>query len=259
MQVLVLNRAGDAARMAFQQRQLSALGLSFRRIDAVTPETLTPPRDDPYWTGWERAMSDVEKSILATHRRAWTEVAAAGAPALILEDDAWLSTRVPDFLTALGGTAGIDHVTLETRGRKKLVAAAPDARLPMRRLFQDRTGAAAYVLFPSGARTLLARSARRPGLADAIICAAYEMSSFQADPALAIQLDQAAHYGHKPPLADASTNPPAPRRRTPDGAPARYPARRILSQLRMGLRRIACLARAVRREVELTPDLWAGG
>ncbi|MSO70546.1 MAG: glycosyltransferase family 25 protein [Alphaproteobacteria bacterium] len=258
MQVLLLNRARDTARLAFQQRQLAALGLSFRRIEAVTPESLTLARDDPYWTGWERPLSDVEKSILATHCHAWAEVAALGAPALILEDDAWLSVRAPDFLAAVARMDGIDHVTLETRGRKKLIAAAPDPRLPLRRLYQDRTGAAAYVLFPRGAQKLLARSARAPGLADAIICAAYELASFQADPALAIQLDQAGRYGRNPPLGEGSTHAPVTRAGAGGTRQLGYRLSRIMAQLRMGLRRIKCYGRAVRREVELAPDLWAG-
>jgi glycosyl transferase family 25 len=257
MQVLVLNRAADAGRLEFQAAQLARLGLPFRRIEAVTPETLDPPAHDPWWNGWERPLTLVERAVLLTHRRAWAAVADSGAPALILEDDACLAAATPGFLAAVEGLAGIDHITLEVRGRRKLLSREADSRAPMRRLWQDRTGAAAYVLWPSGAQKLLARSGARPGLADAVICAAYEMSSFQADPALAIQLDQCARYGRPSPLPGATTNPRPRSRLTGDSAAARarFRLRRVAAQLRMGLRRLASTGRAaVRREVALSDD-----
>ena len=249
MQALVLNLATSTDRMAFQRRQLDRLGLSYLRIEAATPQTLDPPEGDPVWQRWQRPMSDVEKAILVSHRLAWHRVVEADAPHLILEDDAWLSGRATDLLARLGPMTGLDHVSLETRGRTKIIGRAPHPDCPgIRRLYQDRTGAAAYVVWPSGANKLLARSSREAGIADAVICAAYEMSSWQAVPALAIQLDQADHYGVSSPLITQSSilSKPKPVRET---RALTFRARRIKAQLRMGLRMLGALPHADRVEV----------
>ncbi|MDT8856006.1 glycosyltransferase family 25 protein [Paracoccaceae bacterium Fryx2] len=198
MRVMVINLAGQTARLAFQAGQLDRLGLPWQRVEAVTPATLSPPSDAPYWQRWERPLSPAEKACAASHRAVWARVAAGFGPVLVLEDDALLLPGVADFLARVTGFQGVDHISLETRGRRKLLG-APHPQAPMRRLWQDRSGAAAYVLWPAGAARLLARADRRAGIADAVICAAYDMSSWQADPALAIQIDQCARYGIPPP------------------------------------------------------------
>jgi glycosyl transferase, family 25 len=121
----------------------------------------------------------------------------------------------------------------------------------IRRLWQDRPGAAAYVLWPAGAEKLLARA---PGLADAVISSAYNMRSFQADPALAIQIDQCEAHAIVPPIPVSSAIL-AVHRPSLDGLPAlkraafRY--RRILAQLRMGVRFAMHCLTSVNRKVAL--------
>jgi glycosyl transferase family 25 len=143
---------------------------------------------------------------------------------------------VPDLLSRLGaGKLAFDHISLETRGRKKLLARNPEPGLPLRRLYLDRTGAAAYVLSPSGAKKLLTRASLARGLADGVICAAHELASFQADPALAIQLDQAWEFGLPTPIEVTSQIGAAPK---PDkGGPA-FRLRRLRAQLEQGLRQL---------------------
>ena len=239
MKALVINLDRETARMAFQRAQLAALGIAFARLPACTPERLDPPGDDPWWGRWERPMTAVEKAVLLSHRAAWTRIAAGQGPVLVLEDDAYLSARTPDFLRLLEGLDGVDHVTLEVRGRRKLVARGAWRGIAgLRRLYQDRTGAAAYVLWPAGARKLLARAARAPAIADGVICAAYEMVSLQADPPLAVQLDCCARYGVAAPLATVSAIAPGRARRLPRKSAGQH-LRRIGAQLRMGLRRLA--------------------
>lgn len=253
MRVRVLNVAGEEARMGFQAAQLDRLGLAFERVEAVTPATLAPPPDDPSWDAWERPLRDVEKALYASHRRVWERVAGEAEPCLVLEDDAVLSDRVPALLDALAARAGFDHVTLEARGRRKLMARARHPELPVRRLWQDRTGAAAYVLWPSGAAHLL----RRPvGLADAVICAAHGMESWQADPALAIQIDRCTAHGLAPPIPVRSA-PLGEAKPSRSGYPltARlgFRARRLAAQARMAGR--ALRRGAVRMAVPVAEDL----
>jgi len=199
MRVIIINIAGETARMSFQHKQMESLGLDWERLEAVTPHTLSRPPDHVHWQRWERPMKAREMAILESHCKAWKRVENSGIPHLIIEDDAMLSTDVPTLLDKLEAESGLDHVTLEVRNRKKLVG-RHHASLPLRRLYQDRTGAGAYVLWPSGARKLLKRASTRPALADAIICAAYEMETWQATPALAIQMDQCKTYSMIPPI-----------------------------------------------------------
>ncbi len=168
---------------------------------------------------------------------------------LIIEDDALLAAEMPAFLQKLNREAGIDHITLEIRSQKKLVGRRHQ-NLPMRRLYRDRTGAAAYVLWPSGAGKLLSRATIRPGLGDAVICAAHELNSWQDDPGLAIQLDQCAAYGVTQPIqTKSSTSKDSPQR-----ASGLYRVRRIASQLHMGLRHLSRLFVAERRRITLSSN-----
>lgn len=254
MRALVLNLAARTERMAFMAGQLDNLGLGWDRVEAVTPDRVTPPLSDPYWSRWQRPMRPTEAAALLSHVAAWRIVAAGDAPRLVLEDDAVLMRATPAFLAGLSGLPGVDHVSLEVRGRRKLLGPRhPDA--PMRRLWQDRTGAAAYALWPEGARKLLARVADAPALADGTICAAYELSSWQADPALAVQLDICARYGVTPPIETTSSISDTRRSDLSDlpaGVRGRFRTRRVAAQLRMGLRRLAHPL-AKRREPDLVP------
>ena len=235
--------------MKFQDAQMAALGLEWERMDAITPETLPMPADDLRWQQWERPMKVIEIAVLASHCMAWKRVRAAGVPHLIIEDDALLAAETPVFLQKLKHEGGLDHVTLEVRSRKKLVGRR-HRNLPMRRLYQDRTGAAAYVLWPSGAEKLLSRASTRPGLADAIICTAYKLNSWQTVPGLAIQLDQCALYGMVQPIPVESSTGMDP---SPCGRGV-YRARRITAQLRIGLRHLSKLFVAERRWITLSSN-----
>lgn len=253
MKALVINADPRSRRMAFQAAQLQALGIEFARWPAITPQTLAPPAEDPFWEGWERPLSPVEKAIFCSHRAIWQAVGEGRDPVLVLEDDAVLARAVPDFLRMAEGLEGVGRITLEVRGRRKLVARDPDPRLPARRLWQDRTGAAAYILWPSGARALAARAASAPGLADAVLCAAYEVPTLQAWPALAVQADMCAHYRLRAPFAPDTANPqpPAAHRPAPSRAQRR---RRLAAQLRMGWRRLQASGHAAWCEVPIARD-----
>ena len=98
----------------------------------------------------------------------------------------------PEFLWTLQQTedARIDHVTLETRSRKKVIQKKKHQNLQIHKLIRDRSGAAAYVLKPHGAKKLLDASKQACALADALISDNTNLSSWQAVPALAAQMDQ---------------------------------------------------------------------
>lgn len=251
MIALVINLGTETIRMEFQSRQLTELGLIFTRLEAKTPRSLPFAPEHKNWQQWERPMRQPEMAAYASHRAAWQLVADGKSPVLILEDDAMLMPGAPAFLGQVETLTGIDHITLETRARRKLVSNTSHPLAPMRRLWQDRSGAAAYVLWPSGARKLLAH---KPALADAVICAAYDLESFQADPALAIQIDQCAAHGLTAPIAVTSAilagRKPA-LEGLPAGAQMRFRWRRFAAQLRMGARRLSRAIGSRRRYVRL--------
>ena len=259
MLALIINLAAAADRLALQMAQLKQLALPFERIEAVTPATLSPPADDPMWHRWQRPLRATEMALLASHVRAWQRVMRLARPALVLEDDALLAASVPAFLETVAALAGIDHITLETRGRKKLVARDRDPRAAMRRLWQDRTGSAAYVVWPSGAAKLLRAANAHAGPSDAVISSAGGLVSYQADPALAIQLDQCAAYGVKQLLATASSVDAVPKPQAVSEAYSiharvAFRARRVAAQVRMGWRQARHPFAVERRPIQPAAD-----
>lgn len=249
MKALVINIGAETARMAFMAGQLDAMGVAFERLEAVTPATLTPTANDPYWSRWERPMRTTEMAALASHRTAWERAAGGDASVLILEDDALMMLGTAAFLAQVEAIPEAELVTLETRGRRKLIARDPHPNAPMHRLWQDRTGAAAYVVSPSGARKLLDRVARAPGLADGILCAAYDVTAWQAVPALACQLDMCEAFGITPPIATKSAIDQEARPGAQSSAIQKL--RRIRAQLRMGGRQLVRSPGAQRRIIPL--------
>ncbi|MCP4183079.1 MAG: glycosyltransferase family 25 protein [Hyphomicrobiales bacterium] len=239
--------------MKFQTAQMKFLGLDFEKLPAVTVNDISAPELALRASQWERPMRNTEVACLYSHRLAWQKVAQGNEPVLILEDDALLSSKTPEILTGLERQNIANHVTLEIRGRKKLLGQKAVKLINgtvLSRLFQDRTGAGAYVIWPDAASILLKTSDKAAGLADAIIAGAYEMSSWQVEPAAALQLDQCDHYGIKSPLVTRSTiginsndKPAAPNL----FLLLNFKRRRLVSQLRMGLRQLFNITRARRR------------
>ena len=71
MDILIINVQSPTARMAFQQRQMAALGLHWERLDAVSTQTL---REDTYQelaNNWERPMRNAEVCCFLSHHAAW--------------------------------------------------------------------------------------------------------------------------------------------------------------------------------------------
>lgn len=232
MRALVINLDRETGRLAFQRAQAERLGLDLERLPAVTMEALDPPANDPLWHRWQRPLRDVEKATLLSHMAAWRRVLKDGVPMLVLEDDAWLMPGAGDFLARAERLDGVEHLSLETRGRRKLLGKAHPQMAGLRRLWLDRSGAAAYLLWPAGAEKLLARAAAVPGLADAVPVETSGLLRWQAVPARAIQIDMAARYGLTPPIPVQSAISSVER---PARGGLRFRLRRIARQLAMGL------------------------
>ncbi len=259
MHVLLINLPAARDRLAFQQAQLSHLGLSYTVLPAVPACELDDPGHRRLTMGWERPLRLAELSCYLSHHAAWTRVAGQPHPMLVLEDDALLARQTPQLLAALRQRNDCDLVTLEVRSRKKIVGKPRplDGDRTLLPLYQDRTGAAAYVLWPAGARVLLEKAqSTAPGLADEFIASTYALRAFQVEPAAAIQLDQCQAYGVHDAPATASTI--SSQRRPLSTDLSRLEAlpfhwRRFAAQLRMGVRFLSVLHKGRRRDVALRP------
>ncbi len=247
MKVLIINMATATDRLAFMAAQMAHFGLDWARIEAITPDTLTPPADDPVWHRWQRPLRVTEMALCASHMAAWRAVIAADAPHLILEDDAVLAADLPAFLSDVTDLRDVDHISLETRGRKKVLGRVLHPAAPMLRLWQDRTGSAAYVAYPRGARLMLDHATRLGGPSDAIISSTYAMRSYQAVPALAVQLDISLHYGVPQAITTKSLIDSVEKPHLPAAGVAAlgFRARRIWGQVVMGWRQIRHRGRRV--------------
>jgi glycosyl transferase, family 25 len=253
MQVLIINKDLDSERWHFQQAQCRRLGLSFERVPAVHFESLLPDRNDKFWLTWERHLMDAEKSAFCSHRNAWQKVLEVGANTLILEDDAVLSNHVSSFLRKFEDDNSFDHITLETRGRLKLVGKRIKSGIC--RLYLDRCGAAAYILSPEGASKLLDQYMNKAALADAAIALACNLKSYQAYPAMAFQLDQCDCHRISFPVKTVSSISPSAQKIKDLGVP-NYNQRlkRLIHQVRIFWRNISRLRTAQRILVPIDRD-----
>lgn len=239
MQALVINVKTASARMAFQKRQLTSMGIAWQRLPAVTIDDIQMEADNIYWDGWQRPIAPAERACLRSHIIGWQMVFDTGAPCLILEDDALLADDLSEVLAAACQIKNIDLLQLETRNRAKFLGAPVFDFGPAqaRALLIDRAGAAGYVLWPTGAKKILDYVAGTPGLADAIIAKPGLLRAAQVVPAQVIQNDMAQFYDvpqEWPP--DASSVSSAFYRKARK-SPAQS-LRRIIAQLSLGIRQL---------------------
>jgi len=211
MKALVINLNRETQRLAFQTKQLTSLGLEFERIPAVVIQDKHDNDYQKYYKSWQRPLSISEVSCFFSHKKAWEVIITENQPMLILEDDAWLADNLPCILKELITLKNIDYVTLEITGakRKKLVAKKATSSfcaVDLLRLFQGRSGAGGYILWPSGAQQLIKQVNKgKIGLADKFINSCYSLRAYQIEPAVVIQLDQCQFYGINPPLEVKTT------------------------------------------------------
>ena len=130
---LVINLDTAEARWDFQQRQLQHLGIAYQRLVATSTQSLDSLTYEQWANDWQRKLRKTEVACFLSHYRAWQIVSDTGRPWLILEDDALLCERLPQVLDSidiylqagLSDSLALDHISFETRGRKKLFSRHP--------------------------------------------------------------------------------------------------------------------------------------
>ena len=193
MNILVISLPSAKERRNFQQKQLSKLGLDFKFLDATSTNDISKSTYRQHYQDWQRPLKETEVACYYSHRHAWDNVIQSNQPALILEDDALLSKCVSELLKDLYSRRDVDLINFENRGRKKFVSRSGEfitCNSKLLRLYQDRTGAAGYILWPSGAKKLIQCEEKNGiALADAHITACNNLIAYQVEPSPIIQLD----------------------------------------------------------------------
>jgi len=256
MKTLVINLIDARDRRSFQQEQLSFYGLDYEFLNAVSIHDISYNTYQTHYQDWQRPLKKTEVACYYSHRSAWLRVIKDNQPILIMEDDALISKHLASLLVTLEQIKDADLVNLENRGRKKFVSkiAKPIGNhTKLLKLYQDRTGAACYILWPSGAKKLLeCENNKGIALADAHITACHQINAFQVEPAAAIQLDYCEHYQIKNPtyqsLAESSVSSSYNKK-----GHWLFWIRRLYNQFKLGLRQLSLVGRAQRRFIDINP------
>jgi glycosyl transferase family 25 len=160
--VYLINLPRDRERGEQMRRQIDALQLETRRVDAVYGRDLDAAQRDALYSPtlnrarFHKPLSPGEIGCYASHLRVWELMQHDGAPlALVLEDDVVLGAELPALLDAVARLpADWDMIKLVGRERESVSA---------RRLLLDRWALVRYRRAPSltGAYLLSREGARR--------------------------------------------------------------------------------------------------
>jgi len=180
MKIVYINVASRTDRRDFMEGQLQALGLSAERIEAVTPADLTREQIDRYCDASRGAfLMPLELCCGLSHLRALRSVLVSGADrAIILEDDAVLSSRLPAFLQDFEQLSlACDLLRLETTfERTRLLASQMPAcgGIAIQIPYSWASGSGAYLISRRGAQLAVASEELLRKPADRAMCNPYE-------------------------------------------------------------------------------------
>jgi len=254
MKIFVINLDKAKDRRLFQKKQLSFYGLDYEFLSAVSADDISQETYKKHSRDWQRPLKKTEVACYYSHRDAWERVLRFDQPILIMEDDALISKHLISLLHILKKEKKADLINLENRGRKKFVSRVSKPlgnHSKLLKLYQDRTGAACYVLWPSGAKKLLECEKNKGiALADAHITSCYQIDAFQVEPAAAIQLDYCDYYQMKNPVHQKLALSSVSSRNNLKGDWSFW-LKRLYSQLKLGLRQLFFLGRVERRFIDI--------
>jgi len=254
MDILIINLPNAKKRRDFQQKQLSKLGLNFKFLNATSTSDINAETYKQHSQDWQRPLKKTEIACYYSHRHAWDRIIHSNKPTLILEDDALLSKCIPELLKNLSNKKIADLINLENRGRKKFISKTGESiacNSKLLKLYQDRTGAAGYILWPSGAKKLIQHEKSKGiALADAHITACNNLNSYQVEPSPIIQLDHCGYYGIKNPLDIRSSESSVSSSHNPKGG-GMFWLKRILFQVKLGVRQLLLITKSQRRYIRL--------
>jgi len=254
MQIIVINLSSAIARREFQKKQLEKLGLDYTFLTATSVDDIDDDTYNKHYYDWQRPLRRSELACYFSHRRCWQKIINNNEPALIIEDDALLSFKVPSILSKLKKCDDIDLVDLEVTGRKKNVSKTSEViheSSNLLKLHLNSSGAGGYVLFPSGAKKLLELENKKGiSLADAHIANCKSLNAYQIEPAAIVQfilcqLYEINHSGFSD-FCTSSTNA-----EKKDMINIKFKIKRVLSEIKLGIRKFFLILISKRRYIAL--------
>ena len=165
--IIYINLEKDVLRRTRMVEQSKTLGLSVQRLDAVYWADLDEKTQTQHHSPalnqrqYFKPLGNGEKGCYASHLRAWQQLLAGDAPALVvLEDDVRLLPALPQVLQAIAQlpAQSWDMVKLYGREHEKIAQQMPLADTGVQLITYRRVPsfAAAYVISRAGAQKLLA-------------------------------------------------------------------------------------------------------
>jgi glycosyl transferase family 25 len=252
MNILIISLLNAKERRDFQQNQLSKLDLEFEFLDATSTNDINTETYKKHDHDWQRPLKKTEVACYYSHKSAWNKIIKTNQPALILEDDALLSKCLPDLLTCLFSRKNIDLINLENNRRKKNVSKFSETIVcnsKLLRLYQDRAGAAGYILWPSGA-TKLIQCERQKGiaLADAHITECNNLITYQVEPSPIIQLECCDYYKVSNSINKSVAVSGVSSHNNPKGG-IYFRLRRVYAQIKLGIYQLTLIIKSERRHI----------
>lgn len=253
MKTFVINLAKENKRREFQKNQLQKLGLDYEIIMAESAADISDEIYQKHYFDWQRPLRKAEIACYFSHQKLWHKVIKNNTPALILEDDAILSKDTLTVLNALAKRRDLDLVDFEIFNKKKYVAKTSEPLLAGYKLCYlhlNSAGAAAYVLYPSGAKKLLNHEEKQ-GIAptDSQIPSCHSLKSYQIEPALAMQPEFLNYYGlennYESWTYSTTSKENMPKREFV------FRLKRINNQIKLGLYKLTLLSKTNKRFITL--------
>ena len=199
MQALVINMKESHDRWDFMVEQLKPLGIHYSKLEAFDLACLNQNVLERYQQSWERPLRKAEVGCFLSHKLAWQKVVKENKPSLVLEDDVIISKDIVDVLNYFYQTNDYGLINFETTHRLKLIGNSKvriNHKYSLRRLYHNKTGSAAYIIWPSMAKKLLSKySGQKAALADAALYTNFfKFKQFQLYPAPIVQLQYAEYF-----------------------------------------------------------------
>ena len=261
MKAFVINLDSATERMAFQKQQLKQLNIEFQRIPAYKIDSKEDSLFLKYHNTWQRPMNVAEVSCFFSHKIIWDLIVENNQAMIVLEDDAYLADDINQVIDDLQKQVDIDYVNIETRyKRRRLIAKTPKQKIgnsELYRLYQGRSGTGGYILWPNGAKKLLIKMEQEGiGLVDKFINSAYSLKSYQASPALLIQIDQCSIHHLTPPLETSTSISSRSKQKTKHASHLKYRCRRFMGQIKIGLNYLYNIHHAEQKQIDISPSFF---
>lgn len=242
--IFYINLDRAPQRRALMEVQARAHGLALERFAAIDARGIDDATFARLSERWERPITRPEVAAFLSHRELWRRASERAEGLIVLEDDTVFSTHFAEAAATVAGS-GYDLINFETVGRRKFFARSRPqdlGRFRLTRLVREKSGAGAYYVSRDGARALLKAAERRTAPVDAYMFAVCRLKTAQVEPAATMQVHLLEGRGFDVGLSTQTSIHLQRGRLRPSGKTPSFLARRLGTQLQLGmvhLRRLA--------------------